>query len=69
MPAAINQQIDKAARVLNSMMDEIHQEAFVSGAVSEVTGTRLRYTVILHMQTPTDRGLCEYLLLLNEADL
>ncbi|DBB14614.1 hypothetical protein WJX82_003763 [Trebouxia sp. C0006] len=35
---AINEQIDKAARMLNSMMEEIHQEAFVSGAVSEVTG-------------------------------
>lgn len=35
---AIKEQIDKAARMLNSMMEEIHQEAFVSGAVSEVTG-------------------------------
>ena len=39
--AAINEQIDKAARMLNSMMEEIHQEAFVSGAVSEVTGATL----------------------------
>ncbi|KAL0035493.1 hypothetical protein WJX77_008779 [Trebouxia sp. C0004] len=35
---AINEQVDRAARMLNSMMEEIHQEAFVSGAVSEVTG-------------------------------
>ncbi len=41
MSAAINEQIDKAARMLNSMMEEIHQEAFVSGAVSEVTGAVL----------------------------
>ncbi len=27
--------------MLNSMMEEIHQEAFVSGAVSEVTGAVL----------------------------
>ena len=36
--AVINEQIDKAANILNSMMEEIHQEAFVSGAVSEITG-------------------------------
>jgi len=41
LSAAINEQIDKAARMLNSMMEEIHQEAFVSGAVSEVTGAVL----------------------------
>ena len=39
--AAINEQVDKAARMLNSMMEEIHQEAFVSSAVSEVTGAVL----------------------------
>ncbi|KAL3148749.1 hypothetical protein ABBQ38_014160 [Trebouxia sp. C0009 RCD-2024] len=34
----IQEQIDKAASILNSMMEDIHQEAFVSGAVSELTG-------------------------------
>lgn len=38
MGTAIQEQIDKAAQILNSMMEDIHQEAFVSGAVSELTG-------------------------------
>lgn len=41
--AVINEQIDKAATVLNSMMEEIHQDTFVSGAVAEITGARVSY--------------------------
>ena len=39
--AALLEKIDRAADILNSMMEEIHREAFVSSAVSELIGQPL----------------------------
>lgn len=51
--AALLEKIDRAADILNSMMEEIHQEAFVSSAVSELIGQQLvsNLSILQHVLT------------------
>ena len=39
--ADLTKRVDEASEMLNSMMDDIHQNLFVNGAVADVTGLAL----------------------------